>query len=110
MIIMLSLFSGWASPADSLGDDSHKGPEKTQKNKSVFHSSYYLKKAMTYKNKDELQLALFYLKIAAALSPSDMEIDGKITDLKMTIDRKSNNYLKKGAKFLNRNNIEEARN
>jgi tetratricopeptide (TPR) repeat protein len=110
IIVMLSLFFGWASPVDTFGDDSHKGPEKTQKNKSVFHSSYYLKKAMTYKNKDELQLALFYLKIAAALSPSDMEIDGKITDLKMTIDRKSNNYLKKGEKFLNRNNIEEARN
>jgi tetratricopeptide (TPR) repeat protein len=110
MIVMLSLFSGWARPVDTFGDDSHKGPEKTQKNKSLFHSSYYLKKAMTYKNKDELQLALFFLKIAATLSPSDMEIDGKITDLKMTIDRKSNSYFKKGEKFLNRNNIEEARN
>jgi tetratricopeptide (TPR) repeat protein len=110
MIVMLSLFSGWASPVDTFGDDSHKGPEKTQKNKSVFHSSYYLKKAMTYKNKDELQLALFFLKIAAALSPSDKEIAGKITDLKLTIDRKSNNYFKKGEKFLSQNNTEEARN
>ena len=110
MIIMLSLFSGWASPADSFGDDSHKGPEKSQRDKSVFSSSYYLKKAMTYKNNDELQLALFFLKIAAALSPSDMEIAGKITDLKLTIDRKSNNYFKKGEKFYSRNNLEKARN
>ena len=110
MIIMLSLFSGWASPADSLGDDSHKDPEKTQRDKSVFHSSHYLKKAMTYKNNDELQLALFFLKIAAALSPSDMEIAGKITDLKLTIDRKSNNYFKKGEKFYSQNKVEEARN
>ena len=50
MIIMLSLFSGWASPVDTFGDDSHKGPEKSQRDKSVFSTSYYLKKAMTFKN------------------------------------------------------------
>ena len=110
MIIMLSLFSGWASPVDTFGDDSHKGPEKSQRDKSVFSSSYYLKKAMTYKNNDELQLALFFLKIAAALSPSDMEIAGKVTDLKLTIDRKSNSHFKKGEKFYSRNNLEKARN
>ena len=110
MIIMLSLFSGWAIPVDTFGDDSHKGPEKSQRDKSVFSSSYYLKKAMTYKNNDELQLALFFLKIAAALSPSDMEIAGKVTDLKLTIDRKSNNYFKKGEKFYSQNKVEEARN
>jgi tetratricopeptide (TPR) repeat protein len=114
MIIMLSLFSGWASPLDTFGDDSHKVPEKTsdktQRNKSVFHSSYYLKKAMTYKNNDELQLALFFLKIAAALSPADREIVGKISDLKLTIDRKSKQYFKKGEQFYNQNKNEEARN
>lgn len=110
MIIMLSLFSGWASPVDTFGDDSHKGPEKSQRDKSVFSSSYYLKKAMTYKNNDELQLALFFLKIAAALSPSDMEIAGKVTDLKLTIDRKSKSHFRKGEKFYSQNNIEKARN
>ena len=110
MIIMLSLFSGWVSPVDTFGDDSHKGPEKSQRDKSVFPSSYYLKKAMTYKNNDELQLALFFLKIAAALSPSDMEIAGKVTDLKLTIDRKSNSHFRKGEKFYSQNNIEKARN
>ena len=110
MIIMLSLFSGWASPVDTFGDDSHKDPEKSQRDRSVFSSSYYLKKAMTYKNNDELQLALFFLKIAAALSPSDMEIAGKVTDLKLTIDRKSNSHFKKGEKFYSRNNLEKARN
>ena len=65
---------------------------------------------MTYKNNDELQLALFFLKIAAALSPSDMEIAGKVTDLKLTIDRKSNSHFKKGEKFYSRNNLEKARN
>jgi len=110
MIIMLSLFSGWASPVDTFGDDSHKGPEKSQRVKSVFSSSYYLKKATTYKNNDELQLALICLKIAAALSPSDMEIAGKVTDLKLTIDRKSNSHFRKGEKFYSQNNIEKARN
>ena len=113
MIIILSLFSGWATPLDTFGDDSHKvlekTSEKTQRNKSVFHSSYYLKKAKTYKNNDELQLALFFLKIAATLSPDDMEIVGKISALKLTIDNKSNNYFKKGEKFYNQKKFEEAR-
>ena len=114
MIIILSLFSGWAGPLDSFGDVGHKVPEKTsdktQRNKSVFQSSYYLKKATTYKNNDELQLALFFLKIAATLSPGDMEIVGKISELKLTIDNKSNKYFKKGEKFYNQNKFEEARN
>jgi len=113
MIIILSLFSGWAGPLDSFGDVGHKVPEKTsektQRNTSVFHSSYYLKKATTYKNNDELQLALFFLKIAASLSPDDMEIVGKISDLKLTIDNKSDKYFKKGEKYYNQNKFEEAR-
>ena len=114
IIIMLSLFSGWAAPFDSFGDDGHKVPEKnsgeTQRNRSVFHSSYYLKKANTYKNNDELQLALFFLKIAAALNPDNKEIVGKISDLKITIDYKSNKYFKKGEKFYNQKKFKEARN
>ena len=111
---MLSLFSGWVDPFDSFGDDGRKVPEKnsekTQRNTSVFHSSYYLKKANTYKNNDELQLALFFLKVAAALNPDDTEIVGKISDLKLTIDHKSNKYLKKGEKFYNQKKFEGARN
>lgn len=113
MIIILSLFSGWAGPLDSFGDVGHKVPEKTfektQRNKSVFHSSDYLKQAKTYKNNDELQLALFFLKIATSLSPDDMEIVGKISDLKLTIDNKSNKYFKKGEKFYIQKKIKEAR-
>ena len=100
MIIILSLFFGWADPPYSFGNVGPKVPEKTsektQKNKSAFHSSYYLKKANTYKNNDELQLALLFLKIAATLSPDDVEIVGKISDLKLTIDNKSNKHFKKG--------------
>lgn len=114
MIIILSLFSGRVGPLDSFGDVGHKVPEKTsdkkQRNKSVFQSSYYLKKATTFKNNDELQLALFFLKIAATLSPDDMEIVGKISELKLTIDNKSNKHFKKGEKFYNQKNFEEARN
>jgi len=113
MIIILSLFSGWAGPLNSFGDVGHKLPEKTsektQRNKSVFHSSDYLKQAKTYKNNDELQLALFFLKIAASLSPDDMEIVGKISDLKLTINKKSSKYFKKGKKFYVQIKFEEAR-
>ncbi|MDH3881422.1 MAG: hypothetical protein OES64_07705, partial [Desulfobacteraceae bacterium] len=96
MIFVFFLFFGWAGPLDSFGDVGQKVPEKTQRNKSVFHSSYYLKKATTYEKNDELQLALFFLKIAASLNPEDMEVVGKISDLKLAIDKKSNNYFKKG--------------
>jgi len=114
MIIILSLFLGQVGPLDSFGDIGPKVPEKTsektQRNKSIFQSSYYLKKATTYKNNDELQLALFFLKIAASLSPDDMEIVGKISDLKKTIEKKSNKYFKTGEKFYNQRKFEEARN
>jgi len=113
MIIIFPLFSGWTGPPDSFGDVGHKVPEKTSEKKqrrtSVFQSSYYLKKATTYKNNDELQLALFFLKIAATLSPDDMAIVGKISDLKLAIDSKSNKYFKKGKKFYHQKKIEEAR-
>jgi tetratricopeptide (TPR) repeat protein len=113
MIIVLSIFSIWTGPPDSFGAVVHKVPEKTsektQKNKSVFRSSYYLQKAKTYKHNDELQLALFYLKIANALSLDDKEIVGKISDLKLTINKKSNNFFNKGEKFYNQKKFEEAR-
>jgi tetratricopeptide (TPR) repeat protein len=113
MIIVLSLFFGWTNPIDSFGDVGHKVPEKTseqtQKKKSTFHSTYYLKRAKTFAKNDELQLALFFLKIAAVLSPDDMEIVGKISDLKLTIDNKSKKYFRKGEKFYNQNKIKEAR-
>lgn len=110
---MLSLYFGWTDPPDSFGDVGNKIPEKTseqtQEEKSVFHSSYYLKRAKTYVNNDELQLAIFFLKIAAVLSPDDLEIVGKIADLKQTINNKSKKYFKKGKKFYNQNKIKEAR-
>ena len=109
MIIILSLFSGLAGPLDSLGDVGDKVPEKTERKKSIFHSSYFMKKAATYKNNDELQLALFFLKISAALSPDDMEITREISDLKLTIDNKSNKYFKKGEKFYLQKKLKKAR-
>jgi len=113
MIIILSLFFGWTGPLDSFGDVGHKVLEKTsentQKKKSIFHTSYYLERSKTYANNDELQSALFFLKIAAVLSPDDMEIVGKISDLKLTIDNKSKKYFRKGEKFYYQNKIKAAR-
>ena len=113
MIIILSLFSGRIGPLDSFGDVGHNAPEKTSEktksNNSVFNSSYYLEKANTYKNNDELQLALFFYKIAAELNPDDMEIVGKISDLKLTIANKSNKYFKKGEQLYKQNKFEAAR-
>ncbi|MBW2492565.1 MAG: hypothetical protein JRE65_15595, partial [Deltaproteobacteria bacterium] len=61
MTIVLSLFSGRMGLLNSYGDVGNKVPEETSEqtlnNKSVFTSSYYLKKANTYVHKDELQSA-----------------------------------------------------
>jgi tetratricopeptide (TPR) repeat protein len=113
MIITLFLFSGWAYPIDSLGGVDNKVPEKTSitthSDTSVFHASDYLKKANIYKNEDELQLALFFFKIAATLRPDDMEIVGKISDLDQTIDSKFKKFFERGKKLFKQNKIEEAR-
>jgi tetratricopeptide (TPR) repeat protein len=68
-----------------------------------------LKAAKAYKNSDDLQRALFYLKVAGALSPEDHKIAGEISRLKTTIETKSNIYFKNGKKFYMQNRFEEAR-
>lgn len=109
IIIISSLFSGWLFPLHSFGEVSTKTLEQKQINRSIFHSSYYLKKSRSYIRNDELQLALLYLNIAAALRPDDMEIVKIISDLKLQINIKSNKYFKKGKKFYLQKEFEKAR-
>ncbi len=113
LFIILSFFQGLAGPVDSLGDSGDKVTkrisEKTLEGESIFQPSFYLKKAKTFENIDELQLALFYLKIADTLSPDNPEIPGKISDLKSKIDIKSSKSFEKGKKYYLQNKFEAAR-
>ena len=92
----------------------HKEVKKTSKTRiaknTTFQAHYFQKTAKTYENSDDLQRALFYLKVAGALSPEDNKIPREISRLKTTIEVKSNTYFNKGKKFYMQNRFEEARN
>ena len=105
---------GNAGAFNSSKDADHKMTKKSSKtyieNRTIFQTAYFLRKAKTYENIDELQRALFYLKIAGTLSPNDKTISGKISRLKTTIKAKSNASFKKGKQFYMQNRFEDARN
>ena len=75
-----------------------------------FQAPYFIKKAKTYENNDDLQRALFYLKIAGVLNPEDPKIVSEISRLKTTIKAKSNTHFKNGKNFYLQNRFEEAQN
>jgi peptidoglycan/xylan/chitin deacetylase (PgdA/CDA1 family) len=79
-------------------------------NRTTFKTAYFLKKAKAYENADELQRALFYLKIANTLSPKSQEISEKLSRLKTAIDTKSHASFKKGKTFYMQNRFKDARN
>ncbi len=82
---------------------------KTPESAEVFPPYYYREKALEYEKKDELQMALFHMKIAGTLSPEDKEISERIADLKSTIAYKSNQHFKKGVVFYKKGKIKSAR-
>ncbi|MGA8180766.1 MAG: hypothetical protein WB792_11960, partial [Desulfobacterales bacterium] len=91
-----------------------KMPKKSSKtvieNHVFFKTAYFLKQATAYENVDDLQRAMFYLKIAGTLSPKDEQIAEKLSRLKTTIDTKSNLSFQKGKGFYLQNRFEDARN
>jgi tetratricopeptide (TPR) repeat protein len=114
LIILFPLSYGIVGAVNSSEGSGHKMSKKTSKalieNNTIFHADYFLKKARVYENVDDLQRAMFYLKIAGTLSPEDKKITEKISRLKTTIETKSNTSFKNGKKFYTQNRFEEARN
>jgi tetratricopeptide (TPR) repeat protein len=68
-----------------------------------------MEKAAVYEKNDELQAALFYYKVAGALSPDDKVVAEKISDLESTIIRKSLDHFQKGVKFYKNKQFKSAR-
>jgi tetratricopeptide (TPR) repeat protein len=68
-----------------------------------------MEKATAYEKNDELQTALFYFKIAGALSPDDRDISDKISDLESTVVHKSLEHLQEGVIFFKNKQFKEAR-
>jgi len=113
LIIVLCFVAGCAglleAPGDYNGKFSRETSDKASQSKGAFPPSYYQEKATTYEKKDELQTALFYFKIAGALSPDDQEISDKISDLESTVVHKSLEHLQEGVKFYKNKQFKVAR-
>ena len=72
-------------------------------------SSEYRKKAYEYEKADELQLALFHLKISQSLDSKNEEIKKQVADLKDKIDAISEKHFLSGLKEYQNGKFEEAR-
>lgn len=113
LLIILFFFTGCAAlleflkeiPARISGKISAKASESTK----VFSASIYLEKALEYEKNDELQMALFHMKIAAVLNPGDQEIAERTADLQSTIDHIANQHFEKGVAFYKKNRFKDAR-
>ncbi len=113
LIIVLCFVTGCAGPLKALRDYNNKFSKKTSdkasQSKTAFSPSYYMEKATAYEKNDELQTALFYFKIAGALSPDDRDISDKISDLESTVVHKSLEHLQEGVIFFKNKQFKEAR-
>ena len=103
-------FKKCVSVFETIDKMSKKTSKTVIEDNSMFQAAFFLKKAKEYENADELQRALFYLKIAGTLSPGDKQIAAEISRLKASIKIKSNASFKKGKNFYLQNKFEDARN
>jgi tetratricopeptide (TPR) repeat protein len=113
LIIVLCFVPGCAglieAPGDFNDNFSKKVSDKASQSNGAFSPSYYMEKATAYEKNDELQTALFYFKVAGALSPDDKDIAEKISDLESTFIHKSLDHLQKGVKFYKNKQFKSAR-
>lgn len=113
LIIVLYFVTGCGGVLGAFTDFTEKiskeTSDKASQDPGVFSSSDYIEKATVFEKNDELQAALFYFKIAGALSPDDPDIADKISHLKLTVVQKSLEHLQKGVIFYKTKQIKEAR-
>ena len=113
LIIVLYFVTGCAGVLEAFGDFTEKiskeTSDKASRGKGVFSPSDYIEKATAHEKNDELQTALFYFKVAGALSPDDPDIADKISDLESTVVHKSLEHLQEGVNFFKNKQFKEAR-
>ena len=113
LIIVLYFLAGCAGVLEAFGDFNEKfskeTSDKASQGKAAFSTSHYIEKAKALEKNDELQAALFYFKVAGALSPNDPDIADKISDLESKVVHKSIEHLQKGVKFYKDKQFKEAR-
>ena len=113
LIIVLCFFTGCAVVLETISDFNENFSKETSPKISrgnvSFSSSDFLEKAAMFEKNDELQAALFYLKVAGALNPDDPDTADKISRLESTIEHKSIEHFQTGVKFYKNKQFKKAR-
>lgn len=113
LLLFLFIFTGCTGVREFLGDVTdkieEKNPQKTPEDIKVLPASSYLEKALEYEKKNELQTALFYMRIAGTLNPDSTKIPENIASLKSTINYKARQHFTKGMKFCEKRRFKDAR-
>ncbi len=68
-----------------------------------------LEKAQKFEKEDDLQMALFYMKVAGALNPDNQKIIDKTKALESAINHQAKQHFKRGVTFYNRKKFTAAR-
>ncbi len=113
LLTIVLAFTGCAPVLEFLDKIPEKISSRTSKKAfepSDAFSTSCMEKARNFEKDDELQMALFYMKIAGTLNPGNMEIMNKIKILKSTTNRKARQHHKKGVIFYKKKKFEAARN
>ena len=93
------------TPEKISAGTSEKNPESAE----TFLSSTYQRKSLEYEKKNELQMALYYMKIAGSLNPDDKIIAKRIDVLESTIANNARQHFKKGVVYFKKNERKYAR-
>jgi tetratricopeptide (TPR) repeat protein len=65
-------------------------------------------RALEYEKNGDLQLALFFWRVASRLNPQDKEVTGRIESLRITIERESQKHFEKGVVLFGEGRRKEA--
>lgn len=105
-------FAGCAPMLEFVGQFPEKilslSSQKAYEPSDAFLSAC-MENARKFEKEDELQMALFYMKIASTLNPDNKKITDKTKALESTINHQSNQHFKKGVTFYNKKKFTAAR-
>ena len=111
ILICCGLLSGCVSMQEMSAPRQvlHATPENDTARESGDSSNPYLSKASLCETKGDLPMALFYLKVAASLSPDEKALSQRLSRLKKRIQKKAEQRFKEGIKLLRGRQMEKAR-
>jgi len=110
LVVALGILIGCAPrPAIPSGKTTASAAPEVSAEAQHTTSPSYLIKASTYENQGNLRMALYYLNIAAHVSPHDKQLSQKSIDLKQRIDKKAKFHFTAGVALYREQQFEKAR-